>query len=172
MLRPAMRRPAGPIRPAPQEPCRTAPARGRPAAALGCPTPTMMAAPATVPTIWDGMSASAGGVEASRCGKELDGDRSRPIHAGPATAHHRGDEDHEIAQTLAATVPNAELFVYPQRGALLRRTPPASRRATPLTRPRLLQALVGDEFRAARWSHTLETTGRCWAMCCASPSPR
>jgi hypothetical protein len=31
-----------------------------------------------------------------------------------------GDEDHEIAQTLAATVPNAELFVYP--GAGLRRS--------------------------------------------------
>ena len=32
-----------------------------------------------------------------------------------------------------------------------------------LHRPALdfLQALVGDEFRAARRSHTLETTGRC-----------
>lgn len=61
-----------------------------------------------------------------------------------------GDEDHEIAQTLAATVPNAELFVDRRRGALLHR------RAVDF-----LQALVGDEFRAARRSHTLETTGRC-----------
>jgi len=61
-----------------------------------------------------------------------------------------GDDDHEIAQTLAATVPNAELFVDRRRGALLHR------RAVDF-----LQALVGDEFRAARRSHTLETTGRC-----------
>lgn len=61
-----------------------------------------------------------------------------------------GDEDHEIAQTLAATVPNAELFVDRRRGALLHRRVPD-----------FLQALVGDEFRAARRSHTLETTGRC-----------
>ena len=31
------------------------------------------------------------------------------------------DEDHEIAPTLAATVPNAELFVDRRRGALLHR---------------------------------------------------
>ena len=31
------------------------------------------------------------------------------------------DEDHEIAQTLAATVPNAELFVDRWRGTLLHR---------------------------------------------------
>src|SRR5438309_11684137 len=61
-----------------------------------------------------------------------------------------GDEHHEIAQTLAATLPNAELFVDPRRGALLHR------RAA-----HFLQALVGDEFRAAARSHTLETTGRC-----------
>src|SRR5205823_13700682 len=61
-----------------------------------------------------------------------------------------GDEDHQIAQTLAATVPNAELFVDRRRGALLHR------RAVDF-----LQALVGDEFRAARRSHTVETTGRC-----------
>ena len=61
-----------------------------------------------------------------------------------------GDEHHEIAQTLAATLPNAELFVDRRRGALLHR------RAVDF-----LQALVGDEFRAARRSHTLETTGRC-----------
>src|SRR5919198_48765 len=72
---------------------------------------------------------------------------------------HEGDEDHEIAQTLAATMPR--LFVYPgeahyvvehdqQAAALLHR------RALDF-----LQALVGDEFRAARRSHTLETTGRC-----------
>jgi hypothetical protein len=30
-----------------------------------------------------------------------------------ATAHRRGDEDYEIAQGLATTVPGAELFVYP-----------------------------------------------------------
>ena len=60
-----------------------------------------------------------------------------------------GDEDHEIAQTLAATVPNAELLVDRRRGALLHR------RAVDF------QALVGDEFRAARRSHTLERTGRC-----------
>jgi hypothetical protein len=52
------------------------------------------------------------------------------------------------------------------RGALLRRTQAAAllhRRALDF-----LQALVGDEFRAARRSHTLDD----WAMCCASPSPR
>src|SRR5438309_8593006 len=46
--------------------------------------------------------------------------------------------------------PTPELFVDRRRGALLHR------RAVDF-----LQALVGDEFRAARRSHTLETTGRC-----------
>ena len=45
-----------------------------------------------------------------------------------------GDEDHEIAQTLAATVPNAELFVYPGEAHYLAEH---DRRATPPTRPRL-----------------------------------
>jgi hypothetical protein len=38
---------------------------------------------------------------------------SWPTGVGPQLHITEGDEDHEIAQTLAATVPNAELFVYP-----------------------------------------------------------
>src|SRR6266516_4071201 len=68
-----------------------------------------------------------------------------------------GDDDHEIAQTLAATVPNAELFVDRRRGALLHR------RAVDFP-----QALVGDEFRPPGVSYFRDD----WAMCCASPSPR
>jgi acetyl esterase/lipase len=72
---------------------------------------------------------------------------SRTTVDGSIHAHHEGDEDPEIAQTLAATGPNAQLFVYPgeahyfaehdqQAAALLHR------RALDF-----LQALVGDEFR-------------------------
>ena len=101
-----------------------------------------------------------------------------------------GDEDHEIAQTLAATVPNAELFVDRRRGGrgCCRRTGGSwsacgSRKRRKLVGHRALGWIgfashrasrecslgsamaipttvwVGDEFRAARRSHTLKTTG-------------
>ena len=103
-----------------------------------------------------GTRTRAHGPVSLRAGVALEGAVSAELARRAAT-----DRDHEIAQTLAATVPNAELFVYPgeahdfaehdQRAAAL-----LHRRALDF-----LQALVGDEFRAARRSHTLETTGRC-----------
>jgi hypothetical protein len=89
-----------------------------------------------------------------RCVGDLDGRR------GPRHLHARNCRT-RVFRLQKDCVPNAELFVY--RGEAHYFAEHDQQAAVRLHRRALdfLQALVRDEFRAARRSHTYETTGRC-----------